>query len=52
MKRICSVCGKCYGIKPPYEDDSESHGYCSSCLAKEMAKIEAMQKEAENEKYD
>lgn len=40
MRRICMICGILYGIKEPYEDDSETHGLCDECFPIEMARIE------------
>ena len=36
MIRICAWCKKVMGEKKPYEDTSETHGICKSCLNEEM----------------
>lgn len=41
MRRVCYVCKIMFGIKPPLDDDSETHGLCPECLIMELAKIEA-----------
>jgi hypothetical protein len=40
MYQICYVCKKCYGVKPPYDDESETHGICPECFPGELKKIE------------
>jgi NMD protein affecting ribosome stability and mRNA decay len=42
MKQVCYECGKLYGIKEPYEDDSETHGLCQECFDNEMKKLNAL----------
>ena len=34
MKIICAWCGKHLGEKPPYDDDSVTHGICAECARK------------------
>ena len=36
MKIQCAWCGKDLGSKPPYEDESTTHGMCQECLEKEI----------------
>jgi hypothetical protein len=44
MIRICTsaehVGDRVFGEKEPFEDRSETHGYCPKCFPLEMAKIE------------
>jgi len=42
MIRICCRCKKVMGEKAPFEDKTETHGYCDPCLAivlEEMKKL-------------
>ena len=32
MRCICCECGILYNVKPPFEQDDESHGYCEICF--------------------
>ena len=34
MRIICARCGKDMGEKPPYDDDSITHGICDECEEK------------------
>ena len=34
MIRRCCVCKVIYGEKEPFEDKSETHGYCDPCFDK------------------
>ena len=45
MRRVCCVCGIMFGLKEPFDDDSETHGLCPECFKIEMAKIEAYQED-------
>jgi len=38
----CAWCGKNMGEKQPYDDKDITHGMCSKCLKRELAKIEKM----------
>jgi len=38
MRQVCYICGVLYGIKEPYEDDSETHGLCDECFSLEIKK--------------
>lgn len=49
MIRVCVVCKKVFGEKPPYEDKSVTHGICEICFPKEM---ERMRRELEEIKRD
>jgi len=44
LVRICSSKfhkgDRVFGEKPPYEDKSETHGFCESCFEKEMDELE------------
>lgn len=40
MRQVCCVCKKLYGIKEPFDDDSETHGICPECLPGELQKID------------
>jgi len=40
MFQICYVCKICYGVKPPLNDDSETHGICPKCYPAELERIE------------
>jgi len=31
MRCICCVCKILYNVKEPFEDDSETHGFCNEC---------------------
>ena len=33
MIRVCCKCKKVFGEKEPYEDKSETHGFCDPCFA-------------------
>ena len=43
----CAYCGKWMDVKPG-RLNWVSHGLCEDCLAKELEKIQAMQKEKKN----
>jgi len=43
----CAYCGKWMDVKPG-RLNWVSHGLCEDCLAKELEKIKAMQKEKKN----
>ncbi len=45
MRQVCCSCGILYGIKPPLEDDSETHGFCLECFDGELEKIKLYQKD-------
>ncbi len=47
MRQICSVCKKFYGFKEPFEDDSETHGFCDECYEIEMKVLNRMIEEME-----
>lgn len=49
MIRVCMVCDKIFGEKPPYEDRSYTHGICDECFPKE---IERLKKELERYKKE
>lgn len=45
MRSVCCYCGILFDVKPPYENDQETHGICELCwsivesnLKLEMAK--------------
>lgn len=40
MRQICCVCKKLFALKDPFDDDSETHGFCPECFKMEMAKLE------------
>ena len=40
MRRICCVCKIMFGLKPPLDDDSETHRLCPECFKIEMAKLD------------
>lgn len=42
MRQICYICGILYGVKEPFEDDSETHGLCPECFELEMKKLEIL----------
>jgi len=44
MIQECCVCGFRYGEKEPFEDKSVTHGFCPSCLKKELKKLEEFKK--------
>lgn len=44
MLRWCSYCQSFIGEKPPYEDLTESHGICESCMARGPLKEEGLEK--------
>ncbi len=31
MRSICYVCGILFDIKPPFDNDAETHGICDEC---------------------
>jgi len=33
MRCVCSYCQILYNLKPPYEDDSMTHGVCEECFS-------------------
>ena len=33
MIRVCCKCKRVFGEKEPYEDKSETHGFCDPCFA-------------------
>jgi hypothetical protein len=39
MIRICMRCGGFMGEKPPFEDQSETHGICDECWPKEHERL-------------
>jgi len=49
MIRICMRCHKVMGEKEPFEDKSETHGYCDPCLKIELRKIRRIQKKMRKE---
>jgi hypothetical protein len=36
----CYICGIQYRIKPPFEDDSVTHGLCDPCFNVEIKRLE------------
>ena len=34
------MCNQVFGIKPPLDDPTETHGLCGPCFAQEMVKLE------------
>ena len=32
MRCLCCECGILYDVKPPLDQDDESHGYCEICF--------------------
>jgi len=52
MKRVCCCTyhqgERVFGEKEPYEDQSESHGICPTCVPLEMARIEEELKRIES----
>jgi len=40
MIRICYVCLRVYGEKPPFEDKRETSGICPECLPGELKKLQ------------
>ena len=45
----CAYCGESMGEKPPYRDKEITHGMCSGCLKKELAKVRKMRKAEKKE---
>jgi len=39
MRRICCVCGILIGLKEPFDDTSETHGYCNKCFKAALLKL-------------
>ena len=39
MRRVCAICKIVYGFKEPFEDDSETTGYCPECFEAELKKL-------------
>lgn len=39
MKMVCCECGVVYGKKEPFDDNSETHGYCTLCFHKIITAI-------------
>jgi len=44
MIRVCCICNKIFGEKPPLENKSETHGFCEKCFPLEMKKLEVEMK--------
>jgi len=32
MRSICCECGILFDVKEPFDNDSETHGYCDECF--------------------
>ena len=48
MRSICMECGILFDIKPPFENDDETHGYCDECFPMVMVKVAASKRERTN----
>ncbi len=44
MFRVCSLCGKQFGEKEPFENQRVTHGLCPDCLALEEEKLKEFEK--------
>ena len=40
MRQVCYVCKILYGVKEPFENNSETHGLCPECFKQEMLKLD------------
>jgi hypothetical protein len=49
MKQICMDCLNQYGIKEPFENDSETHGLCKTCWDKRIEHIKKRKEEMSRE---
>lgn len=49
MRRICCVCSILFGLKAPYDDESETHGYCDECFDVEMRKLAILAKDKQSD---
>ncbi len=38
MVRVCLSCFRKYGEKEPFEDRTETHGYCDECFSRILSK--------------
>lgn len=39
MIQKCCLCERVYSQKPPYDDESVTHGYCEVCAEVERARV-------------
>ena len=48
MRCVCYECGIVYDVKPPLDQDEESHGLCDECFPIAMINIAAYRREKTN----
>lgn len=41
MRSVCCECGLLYDVKPPLDNDAETHGLCDGCFEITMRNIKA-----------
>jgi hypothetical protein len=49
VRCVCADCGILYNIKEPFDDDSESHGFCELCFEIIMKNFQIEQERGANE---
>ena len=48
MRCICCECGILYSVKPPLDQDEETHGFCDECFKIVMERMAADRRENTN----
>jgi hypothetical protein len=48
MRSICAYCKILFDVKPPYENDAETHGICGECFPIVMARWQQQMEERQN----